>query len=248
MPSEKHHDFSSASCHFVSAPPLQTIHHHSCFHPSVRNDSWNSSTMPVHASSPFSLQFVCWQCPFIVWQDCSFFIPIAPHFNTLYAAKVLITSQFFICIPFSFTLSMKWRKALRLTRFFKRVSVIRTGIITLPQYFFRLRQLEFIYATVTYYVWQEKKFSRVLHTQPPLITGRVHRSPEKTQRFRRQSLSHSDCWRFANDLCPTNKCNQIAESVFVITHRELNSICASWVESWLFSCTTGKLAEDKWTF
>lgn len=93
-----------------------------------------------------------------------------------------------------------------------------------------------------------KKFSRVLHTQPPLITGRVHRSPEKTQRFRRQSLSHSDCWRFANDLCPTNKCKQIAESVSVITHRELNSICASWVESWLFSCTTGKLAEDKWTF
>lgn len=139
--------------------------------------------MPVHTSSPFSLQFVCWQCPFIVWQDCSFFILIAPHFNTLYAAKVLITSQFFIYIPFSFTLSMKWRKALRLTRFFKSLCHPHRN-----NYFAAV--LFQITSTWTHLCYSDilcvtrKKFLRVLHTHNHLWS-----QDECTDRLRRRNVS-----------------------------------------------------------
>ncbi len=100
--------------------------------PHNRYDShvqWLTGRLLLKQDKEEGFCFVFSQYPSFICQGyfliCSLFILTTPHLNTLYAAKVLITSQFFIYILHSFTLPMKWHGAwgrVRLTCFHIEVS------------------------------------------------------------------------------------------------------------------------------
>lgn len=86
----------------------------------------------LHTAQRGELSLCLPTVPSSIWQGyfliCSLFIPPTPRLNTLYAAQVLITTQFFIYIPVSFTLPMKWHRAWGrawLTCFHTEVLIIR---------------------------------------------------------------------------------------------------------------------------